>query len=48
MTMLRRRSDFETVLAVLRALLAVFLTARRGALADRLALFAECLLISSI
>jgi hypothetical protein len=43
-----RRADFDTFFAGARSLFALFFAVRRVVLADRLAVFAECLLMNSI
>jgi hypothetical protein len=43
-----RRADFDTFFVVARALFSLFFAVRRVVLADRPAVFAECLLINSI
>jgi uncharacterized membrane protein YozB (DUF420 family) len=43
-----RRADFDAFFAAARTLFALFLVVRLVALADRPAVFAECLLIRSI
>jgi hypothetical protein len=43
-----KRADFDPFIAVARALFVLFFAVRRVVLADRPAVFAECLLIYSI
>jgi len=43
-----KRADFDPFFAVARAVFALFFAVRRVVLADRPAVFAECLLINSI
>jgi hypothetical protein len=43
-----RRADFDTFFAGARSLFALFFAVRRVVLADRLAVFADCLLMNSI